>query len=90
MPKGKPVVSADVKQQILKRMKEDGVPVLQLAQEHGISDKTIYGWVSKGLTGQPSLMEVSRLKRENRALREMLGKVLFESAMAQKKHWPLA
>ena len=85
MPKGKPVVSADVKQQILKRMKEDGVPVLQLAQEHGISDKTIYGWVSKGLTGQPSLMEVSKLKRENHALRELLGKVLFESAMAQKK-----
>lgn len=85
MPKGKPVVSVDVKQQILKRMKEDGVPVSQLAQEHGISDKTIYGWVSKGLTEQPSLMEVSKLKRENRALREMLGKVLFESAMAQKK-----
>ncbi len=69
-------------------MKEDGIPVLQLAQEHGISDKTIYGWVSKGLTEQPSLMEVSKLKRENRALREMLGKVLFESAMAQKKLWP--
>jgi transposase-like protein len=85
MPKGKPVVSADIKQQILKRMKEDGVPVSQLAQEHGISDKTIYGWVAKGLTGQPSLMEVSKLKRENQALRELLGKVLFESAMAQKK-----
>jgi transposase-like protein len=90
MPKGKPVVSADVKQQILKRMKEDGVPVLQLAQEHGISDKTIYGWVSKGLTGQVSLMQMGKLKRENRALREMLGKVLFEAAMAKKKHWPLA
>lgn len=85
MPKGKPVVSADVKQQILKRMKEDGVPIAQLAQEHGISDKTIYSWVSKGLTGQPSLMQVSKLKRENQALRELLGKVLFEATMAQKK-----
>jgi len=85
MPKGKPVVSADVKQQILKRMKEDGVSVAQLAQEHGISDKTIYGWVSKGLTGQVSLMQLGKLKRENQALRELLGKVLFESAMAQKK-----
>ena len=84
MPKANHV-AADIKQQILKRMKEDGIPVAQLAQEHGISDKTIYGWVSKGLTEQPSLIEVSKLKRENRALREMLGKVLFESAMAQKK-----
>ncbi len=84
MPKANHV-AADIKQQILKRMKEDGIPVAQLAQEHGISDKTIYGWVSKGLTEQPSFIEVSKLKRENRALREMLGKVLFESAMAQKK-----
>ncbi len=83
MPKANHV-AADIKQQILKRMKEDGIPVAQLAQEHGISDKTIYGWVNKGLTEQPSLIEVSKFKRENRALREMLGKVLFESAMAQK------
>lgn len=85
MPKGKPVVSADIKQQILKRMKEDGVPVAQLAQEHGISDKTIYGWVSKGLTGQPSLIQVSKLKKENQALRELLGKVVLEASIAQKK-----
>lgn len=85
MPKAKHV-AADVKQQILERIKNDGVPVLQIAQEHGISDKTVYGWLGKGLQGQPSFMEVTKLKRENQFLRELLGKVLFDAAMAQKKN----
>lgn len=85
MPKPKSVVSADVKQQILDRIKNDGVSVMQIAQEHGISDKTVYGWLSKGLQGQPTWMEVSKLKKENRALKELLGAVAYERSVAQKK-----
>lgn len=85
MPKGKPVVSADVKQQILKRIKNEGIPIAQVAQEHGISDKTIYGWLSKGLKGQPTWMEVAKLKKESRALKELLGRVMYERDVAQKK-----
>jgi len=47
MPK-RHVIRPDVKAQILKRLKEDGVPVAKLAEEHGISTKTIYGWLSRG------------------------------------------
>jgi len=36
------VIRPDVKAQILKRLKEDGVPVATLAEEHGISTKTIW------------------------------------------------
>jgi transposase-like protein len=86
MSKGKSVVSADVKQQILQRIKNDGIPVLQLAQEHGISAATIYGWLSKGLRGQPTWMEVAKLKRENQALKELLGKLLYEREVSQKKN----
>ena len=86
MPKGKPVVSADVKQQILERVKNQGIPIVQIAQEHGISDKTVYGWLSKGLKGQPTWMEVAKLKKENRALKELLGNVMYERNVAQKKN----
>jgi transposase-like protein len=58
---------------------------MQIAQEHGISDKTIYGWLGKGLTGQPTWAEVTKLKRENQALKELLGKLLYERELAQKK-----
>ena len=86
MPNTKTVVSADVKQQILDRVKNDGAPVAQIAHEHGISDKTVYGWLSKGLHGQPTIMELSKLKRENKTLRELLGKLLFDAAMSQKNN----
>lgn len=36
------VICSDVKAQILKRLKEDGVPVAKLAEEYGVSTKTIY------------------------------------------------
>ena len=86
MPKGKPVVSADVKQQILNRIKNDGIPIAQIAQEHGISQKSIYNWLAKGVEGQPTWMEVAKLKKENRSLKELLGALLYERDVAQKKN----
>lgn len=85
MPKGKPVVSADVKQQILERIKNEGVPISQVAQEHGLSNRTIYGWLSKGAKGQPTWMELTKLKKENRTLRELLGRLTYEKETSQKK-----
>jgi transposase-like protein len=86
VPKGKPVVSADVKQQILERVKNDGVSISQIAQEHGLSNRTIYGWLSKGAKGQPTWMELAKLKRENRSLKEILGRVMYEKEVSQKKN----
>ena len=40
----KHVVRSDLKAQILKRLKEEGVTVAK-----GISSRTIYGWLSEGV-----------------------------------------
>jgi len=40
-PKGQPRVSKEVKEQILKRIKEEGAPVAQAASEHGLKPKII-------------------------------------------------
>lgn len=85
MPKGKHAVSKEVKQQILKRIKEEGVSVPQAAAEHGLSDKTIYGWIAKGVTAPPSLVELSRLKRENQTLHEIIGRLTVKLSLAEKK-----
>jgi len=85
MPKGKPSVSKEVKDQILKRIKDDGVPVAQVASEHGLHTKTIYGWLSKGLNKQPSILEVARLRRENQALKDMLVQIMLEMSFEKKK-----
>lgn len=87
MPKGHPSVSKEVKEQILKRIKEEGVPVIQAAQEHGLKPHTIYHWISKGVTEQPSILEIARLKRENQALKELLGQITLEMNLAKKKSY---
>lgn len=79
-------VAADVKKQILERIKEGGVSITQIAQEHGISNRTIYGWLSKGATSAPSWLELNKLKRENAALKELLGRVMLEIELSKKKN----
>jgi len=79
------IISADVKRQILDRIKEGGVSISQIAEEHGISNRTIYGWLSKGASSAPSWLELNRLKRENTALKELLGRVMLETELSKKK-----
>jgi transposase-like protein len=86
MPKGKPAVSKEVKQQILKRIKEEGVSVPQAAAEHGLAAKTIYNWIAKGVTAPPSIIELSRLKRENQTLHEIIGRLTVKLSLAEKKN----
>lgn len=85
MPKGHPNISKEVKAQILKRIKEDGIPVAQVAEEHGLSTKTIYRWVAGGITSSPSILEVAKLKRENQALKEFIGEITLELRLEKKK-----
>jgi transposase-like protein len=82
---GKNIVSKDVKEQILKRIKEDGVPIAQLAEEHGLKPHTIYQWIARSVTAPPSILEVARLKRENQALKELIGELTMELRLEKKK-----
>lgn len=68
------------------RVKEGGKSISEIAQEHGVSNRTIYGWLSKGATAAPSWIEVNKLKRENSALKELVGKLTYDMTVAQKKN----
>lgn len=80
-------VPADVKRQILDRIKQGNASITQIAQEHGLSDKTIYRWLSNGATpSAPSWLEFNKLKRENATLKELLGRVMLEIELSKKKN----
>lgn len=80
-------VPADVKRQILDRIKEGNASITQISQEHGLSDKTIYRWLSNGaVSSTPSWVEFNKLKRENTALKELLGRVMLEIELSKKKN----
>ncbi|HVY67725.1 MAG TPA: transposase [Patescibacteria group bacterium] len=85
MPKGKALVSKEVKEQVLKRIRDEGQPVAQVAAEHGLHVKTIYSWLNKQITGQPSILEVAKLKRENQALKQLIGQIMLDLELEKKK-----
>lgn len=75
----------EVKEQIINRIKNEGVTVEQVAKDHGISTATIYGWISKKVEGQPTLSEILRLKKENAQLLMLLGEITLKLSESQKK-----
>ncbi len=79
-------VSAEVKADIIKRAKEDSVPIKQIAEEHGITDSAIYKWLGKGIEGPPSFGELSRLQKQNRELLQIVGEMTLKLSEAQKKN----
>jgi transposase-like protein len=79
-------IAPDVKEQILKRIKEEGVSVSQAAKDHGIHETTIYGWLGQGAHGNPSWVEFAKLKRENKTLRELVGEITLKLSESQKKN----
>jgi len=78
-------VSREVREQILKRIKEEGIPAQQASEEHGVSTKTIYSWLTKGTSKNPSWMEVAKLKKQNQELLALVGEITMKLSQAQKK-----
>lgn len=84
------VIPKETKEQILSRIKNEGVSAAQAAKDAGISANTVYGWLSKGVNGQSNTtVENARLKRELNGAYELLGKLTAELAFFKKKngHW---
>ncbi len=75
----------DVKEQIINRIKNDGISVVQAAKDHGISEHTIYSWISKKVEGQPTISEIIRLKKENAQLLMLVGEMTLKLSESQKK-----
>jgi transposase-like protein len=78
-------ISGEVRDQILGRIKNEGVPVAQAAKEHGVSEATIYGWLGKGVESKPTYAQVARLRKENTELKQLLGEITLKLSESQKK-----
>jgi transposase-like protein len=85
MPRGIPATSPEIKSEVLKKIKEDGSSVPDLAKQYGLSPKTIYGWIAKGITAAPTVLEVARLKREIATLHEIIGRITVKLSVSEKK-----
>ena len=75
-------ITQEIKNEIISRIKNNGEAVSKLALEYSVSVKTIYGWLRKQSEKQVSFLEHARLKRENRLLLEIVGKLTLEKNQA--------
>ena len=78
-------IAPEMREQILKRVKEEGVSVNQAAKDAGIHESTIYGWLGSGAETAPSWSEYAKLQREKKALLELVGKLTVKLSESQKK-----
>lgn len=62
-----------------------GERVIALADQYGISTKTIYGWLSKD-SGEDivSVLKYNKLKRENQEPKRLLGEITLEMSLGKK------
>lgn len=72
------VIPIEVKEKILSKIKNEGITVSQAATEYGLSAKTIYNWLRGKSLNAGSILELSRIKRQNKLLLELVGRLTME------------
>lgn len=79
-------IPADIKKQILERVKTSGKSIKEIADEHGISTASIYTWLGSDATSTPD-KNMLKLEKENRELKQIIGELAVELGIGQKKGW---
>jgi len=75
----------ELKEEIINKIKSEGITAVEAAKRYGIDVNNIYRWVSAGVAGaKGNLFEINRLKRENRELKQIIGQMLFEKEKGKK------
>lgn len=80
----KPAIAAEVKSEILEKVK-GGEQISKVALNYGISNRTIYGWLSKKAFSSVSVVEHNRLEKENEQLKQIIGVLTSELEKFKKK-----
>lgn len=80
-------VPKDIKEYILKRVKESGRPVTEIAKEHGISKSRIYLWLKNDTSGGSSEPQLLRLQKENQLLKQLVAELSLKVRENEKRGW---
>lgn len=82
---GNKVYSKEFKDEVIGKIKNEGISGIEAAKRYGINVKNIYRWLSSGVDGTTSqILEVNRLKREIRDLKEIIGNLVLNVERGKK------
>jgi hypothetical protein len=78
------VVSKEIRTEIVGKV-QAGERVPALAEQYGISTKTIYGWLRQNSGDEVvSVLEYNKLKRENEELKRLVGELTLNMHVQKK------
>lgn len=78
-------IAKEIKDEIINKLKHDGLSVADAAKQYGISDKTIYNWLGTKAKGSVSLLEFNRIKKENDQLKQLIGDITLKLSAQEKR-----
>lgn len=79
-------ISGEVKEQILNRIRTEGISAAQAAREHGISTQTVYAWLRRSVTLPSNILQMNKLQRENEELKRLLGQAMLMNERSKKNN----
>jgi transposase-like protein len=77
-------INQEIKQKIIDRIRSEGLTVPMASQEFGISRNTIYNWIGAKSEGDPSILEIGKLKKENTELKQIIGGLTLHMERGKK------
>lgn len=78
-------IAAEIKAEIINKIKHDGVSVAEAAKQYGISDKCIYNWLGTKASNTISVLEYNKVKKENEQLKQLIGDITLKLSTEQKR-----
>lgn len=78
------MISKEIKNEVLAKART-GEKIATLADQYGISDRTIYMWIRQD-TGEEvvSWVKYHKLKRENEELKRIIGEITLDASWKKK------
>lgn len=77
-------IPKEIKDEVLGKIKS-GEKVAALAEQYGISAKTIYTWLSREAgPDSVSVLKYNKLRRENEELKRLIGELALDVSLGKK------
>lgn len=78
-------ISPEQRAKIISSIKDEGMGITDAAKTFQVSEKTVRKWVRKQpRNAHTSSTEVDRLKKENQALKELIGDIVLRHKLNKK------
>jgi len=77
-------IDQEIKDRIIDKIKNEGMSVQNASKEFNVSAKAIYTWIGARGRVEPGVLELAKLKRENNALKQIIGQLMLDSEKGKK------